>query len=184
MSGQAGSYASYTVSNIYIATGFDITKPTTSLNDIAAIVLASNVQTSPNYGPVQPIFDATADAYVGKYLVTCGHGFVDNKQTKPTTLQCTTLRVVPVKECLATAAAPPKFICVRNTIDKNVCGGDVGSPVFVNGTNGLQLVGIVSQYAETRTNARCKEGHIVFVTQIGNFQPFVTQPAANSLTDL
>lgn len=124
-------------------------------------------------------------------------------------LQCTTLTVVPAADCIAamkakettapagssngttgagtsassntttTAAAPPKgVICTRN-LDGS-CGGDQGSPVFSNKTGSLALVGVVSLYPDTRPNARCKDGHMVVVTQLGSFKNFIINPTAPS----
>lgn len=177
------------MTNIFIAPSFLIATPNLSPGDIAVITLSAPVQTSSNFGAVQPQVTATADAYVGQNLVVCGHGNIDNKGTKPGALglQCTTLLAVPLAQCTALQKAPAAvttgFICAHNNDDRDVCGGDNGSPVFLNSsTNGLQLVGVVSTYLDQRSNARCKDGHWVVATQVGAFFPFVTSPtAANSL---
>lgn len=70
------------------------------------------------------------------------------------------------------------IICTRNNDDRNACGGDQGSPVFSNKTGSLALVGVVSLYPDTRPNARCKDGHMVVVTQLGSFRDFINNPTA------
>jgi hypothetical protein len=72
----------------------------------------------------------------------------ENKKSKPKTLQCTILRVVPSAVCEAlmaplagttadpetTSVAPgPSYeiICTNNIDDKNACGGDLGAPFYI-----------------------------------------------------
>jgi secreted trypsin-like serine protease len=76
-----------------------------------------------------------------------------------------------------TMKPPPKgMICARNRDDRNVCGGDQGSPVFSNVTGQLQFVGVVSYYPDSRPNARCRDGHSVVITQVGSFYDWVQDP--------
>lgn len=65
-------------------------------------------------------FNATEDAYLGKNLVVCGFGNIDNKKTKAKTLQCTELLGVAKADC---TGAPDKTICTSSPKDNNVCGG-------------------------------------------------------------
>jgi secreted trypsin-like serine protease len=179
--------------------GYDPAK-NTSLNDVAVIFLKDRIRQTGNLqgqGYIQ--FEEKPDAFVGEELVVCGHGFVDNYRKKPTTLQCTTLRVVPAAECGALIAPPapaptsgrrkrqapapagpppPKgVICTKNIDDKNVCGGgDQGAPVFSNKSGALALVGVVSFYPDARQNARCKDGHYAIVSQLGSFRDFINDP--------
>lgn len=81
------------------------------------------------------------------------------------------------------APAPPKgIICIKNDNDKNVCGGDTGSPVFSNKTGALTLVGVVSIYPNSRPNARCKDGHYAVVTQLGSYKDFINDPTKPQTT--
>jgi secreted trypsin-like serine protease len=79
-----------------------------SLFDVAIISLKDRIaQTSNLQGQGSIYYDLTdADPYVGEELLVCGHGFIDNYRKKPTTLQCTTLRVVPAIECFAFLVSP------------------------------------------------------------------------------
>jgi secreted trypsin-like serine protease len=51
--------------------------------------------------------------------------------------------------------------------------GDEGSPVFSNKTGKLVYVGVVSIFPDMRKNARCKDGHKVVITQLGNYKDFI-----------
>jgi secreted trypsin-like serine protease len=203
LSGPAGSpNTQFRVDDIFKPAGFDVSS-NSSGSDVAIITLKSSISSSSTIQGAWPSSEDKPDAFLGENLVVCGHGFIDNNRTRPGSrgLQCTTLRVVPVKECVAlvpkptttvapttaapttaagataTPAPPPKgMICARNVDDRNVCGGDQGSPVFSNMTGQLQLVGIVSYYPDARPNARCRDGHAVVITQIGNYEDFIQNP--------
>ena len=210
LSGQAGfTNSQFKIKSINAAGDF-IPSSNVSGSDIAVITLENSVTTtsssyfSSSLEAAKPSVDDKIDSYVGQNLVVCGHGFIDNNRTRPGSrgLQCTTLRVVPVAECLAylpkpatpappTASAsgstaaptaapatipapPPKgWICTKNNDDRNVCGGDQGSPVFSNKTGQLEFVGVVSFYPDARPNARCRDGHYSFITQVGAFNELI-----------
>jgi secreted trypsin-like serine protease len=185
LSGPTGSAMNWAISDIYRPTGFDVNK-NTSESDIAVVVLKSRVTTSSSFGSAWPSTEEKADAFVGEDLVACGHGFIDNNRTRPGSkgLQCTTLRAVPIADCVDAIspkpATPPKgVICTKNIDDRNVCGGDQGSPVFSNKTGSLYFVGVVSYYPNARANARCRDGHFAVVTQIGSYKDFLNDPKTN-----
>jgi trypsin len=184
--GTSGTEAKNEIVEIYIPPGFDVTKKN-SRNDAAIIVYADNFKTVKNaFEGAIPRSGDKKDAYVGQSLVVCGFGNTDNKKSKPKTLQCATLRVVPSAVCealmapLAATTADPattsvapgplyEIICTKNIDDKNVCGGDLGAPVFSNQTGTPMLVGVVSFYPDTRPNARCQDGHHVVITHVTAF---------------
>jgi secreted trypsin-like serine protease len=94
-----------------------------------------------------------------------------------------TYREDPTTAAATTPAPPPKgVICTKNIDDKNVCGGDIGAPVFSNSTGALSLVGVVSFYPDTRPNARCMDGHYAVITQIGTYRDFVNDPTRPQTT--
>ena len=173
-----------------------------SRGDVAMITFADRFKTVKDKfeAAVLPSEDK-ADAYVGQNLFVCGFGNTDNKKSKPKTLQCTTLRVVPSAVCDALmvpapapgaagetttttaattstgpATAKKGLICTKNLSDKNVCGGDLGAPVYSNVTGMPTLVGVVSLYPDTRPNARCLDGHHVVITQLGVYKDFLNDP--------
>lgn len=98
-----------------------VSSKNTSADDLAVIYLASAVKTSKTVALATPSTQAVADFFVGDNLVTCGFGDIDNYRNRTTKLMCTTLRVVPVAECAATAI--PGTICTKNVDTKNACGG-------------------------------------------------------------
>jgi secreted trypsin-like serine protease len=155
-----------------------------SRRDVAVILYADKFKTVKNSFEASGIPNIYArDAYVGQNLVVCGFGNTDNKKSKPKTLQCTTLRVVPAAECDAflnpELNAPVEIwgiICTKNIDDKNACGGDLGAPVFSNATGTTVLVGVVSLYPDTRPNARCQDGHHVVITQLAYYAHFLINP--------
>lgn len=187
LSGSSGSAQNWQVLDIYRPAGFDINK-NTSESDIAIIFLKNRVTTSSIISSSFPSTENKADVYVGENLVVCGHGFIDNNRTRPGSkgLQCTTLRGVSMSECLDAISpkptSPPQgSICTKNIDDRNVCGGDQGSPVFSNRTGSLFFIGVVSYYPNARPNARCRDGHFVVITQLGSFKDFISDPKRNGI---
>lgn len=69
------------------------------------------------------------NAYVGKRLITCGFGGVDNFRNKSKELLCTTLRIVPIVEC-GENYVNKGLICTYNNDASNVCSGDIGKNLF------------------------------------------------------
>lgn len=63
-----------------------------------------------------------------------------------------------------------------------MCGGDIGSPVYLNVTNVLTAVGVVSFLPDARPNARCQDGHYTVITQLGAFGDFLKNPATYTTT--
>lgn len=116
---------------------------------------------------------ATLGAYVGKDVTACGFGEMDNKGNTPSTLKCTTLRVVPNSVCASVLttlqqlvmAVYPGFICLKNADDRNVCGGDTGGALYLDGV----AIGLISFFPDYRQNARCTDGHATVATQFGLF---------------
>jgi secreted trypsin-like serine protease len=103
LSGPAGSPNSqFQVDEIYKAPAFDASS-NTSGSDIAVIKLKRPITQTSTLKGAWPSSEEKSDAFVGEDLVVCGHGNIDNNRTRPGSrgLQCTTLRVVPVKECMA-----------------------------------------------------------------------------------
>lgn len=204
LTGPAGNESLYQVQKIYVENSFDPSL-NTSDNDVAIITLKNRVPTSATFAPTNPSKEDDRDAFLGEDLVVCGHGYIDNNRTKPGArgLQCTTLTVIPSRKCIegipsrqvpatttttvsydettfgstATPTFTKSFICTKNSDERNVCGGDTGSPVFSNYTGNLALVGVVSFYPDTRPNTRCEGGHMVVITQLGSFQGFLSNPA-------
>lgn len=168
---------------IYKSSTFVIENQTPG-SDIAIITLTNKITPTSILAGAVPSTEDKQDAYFGEDLFVCGHGFIDNNRTRPGSrgLQCTTLRVINADKCPfakpipAGVALPKGTICTVNNDDRNVCGGDQGSPVFSNKTGTLQLVGVVSQYPNSRPNARCRDGHHVIVTQLGSFKDFIQDP--------
>jgi secreted trypsin-like serine protease len=182
LSGPSGSPQNWQVVDIYKPAGFDY-YVNTSANDVAVILLKDRVRTSSTFASAFPSTEDKEDAFVGEDLVVCGHGHIDNNRTEPGSkgLQCTTLKVVPLKECMSALVPKPAInpkgsICTKNNDDRNVCGGDQGSPVFSNMTGQLQFVGVVSYYPNARRNAPCRDGHYAVITQLGTFQKFIDDP--------
>jgi secreted trypsin-like serine protease len=182
LSGPAGSMVSMRIKDIYKNVEFNPASATSGA-DIAQVVLEKTFSSSLyNLEPAFPSTKANQDAYVGENLFVCGHGFIDNNRTAPgfRGLQCTYLRVVPVSECAAAMPAkarlPKGIICTKNDDASNVCTGDQGSPVFSNKTGQLQLVGVVSFFVDSRMNARCEDGHLSAITQVGYHSDFVKDP--------
>lgn len=109
LAGPSGSVAKgFSVYDIYKTADYDEAK-VASGGDIAVIVLNKRVKSSSTLSATYPMYEDKADAYVGENLVVCGHGFIDNKNSKPGSkgLQCTTLRVVPAAECVALITPQP-----------------------------------------------------------------------------
>lgn len=211
LTGPAGAESPYQVQKIYVENSFDPSL-NTSDNDVAIIALKNRVPTTATFAPTNPSKEDDLDAFLGEDLVVCGHGYIDNNRTKPAArgLQCTTLTVVPSWQCLeaiptttgyptttypnyddtttnpngwtTTPRYSKSFICTKNSDERNVCGGDTGSPVFSNYTGNLALVGVVSFYPNTRPNTRCEGGHMVVITQLGSFQGFLNNPANQPTT--
>lgn len=101
------------------------------------------------------------------------------------------IHLISLKNCSrddTTAAADPAIalskgvICTRNKDDRNVCGGDTGSPVFSNKTGALSLVGVVSIFPDSRGRTRCKDGHYTIITQIGTYKNFIDDPTKSEQT--
>jgi secreted trypsin-like serine protease len=170
-----------------------VSSKNTSADDLAVIYLESNVKTSKTIAVATPSTQTVADFFVGDNLVTCGFGDLDNFRNRTNQLYCTTLRVVPVAECAATAI--PTTICTKNVGTSNVCGGnfqklinllihlisnlflgDFGAPAYTNSSGTLQVVGVVSFYPDSRPNTRCQDGHYAVLTQLGNFATFLASP--------
>lgn len=114
LSGQAGfTNTQFKIQSINAAGDF-IPSSNVSGSDIAVITLEKSVTSASSsyfYSALEaatPSVNDKVDAYVGENLVVCGHGFIDNNRTRPgyRGLQCTTLRVVPLAECLALLPKP------------------------------------------------------------------------------
>lgn len=90
--------------DIYAHPGYD-SASNKSLNDIAVITMDQAVKLSKTVTVGMPDTNDKDDFYVGKQLLVCGYGVLDNERTKPKSLMCTTLRAVPVAECTAIISA-------------------------------------------------------------------------------
>lgn len=69
------------------------------MNDIAVITLDQAVKLSKTVTVGGLDTNDEDDYFVGKQLLVCGYGVIDNDRTKPKSLMCTTLRAVPISEC-------------------------------------------------------------------------------------
>ena len=115
LSGQAGfTNTQFKIQSINAAGDF-IPSSNVSGSDIAVVTLERSVTSTSSSSYFNSALEAATpstndkvDAYVGENLVVCGHGFIDNNRTRPgyRGLQCTTLRVVPLAECLALLPKP------------------------------------------------------------------------------
>lgn len=74
------------------------------------------------------------------------------------------------------ATAAKSGICWKNIDDKNVCGGDLGAPLYSNSTGTLVPVGVVAYFVNPRPNAKCQDGHHGYATQLGAYLDFIAHP--------
>lgn len=146
--------------------------------DIAVLLLDQPVHSTKTIKPATVSTDATTDVYVGKDATACGFGFTDSNGDTPKTLKCTTLRVVPIAVCTAAMTPLQKFliplftgfICTRNADSRNVCGGDTGGALYLDGV----AIGVISFFPDHRTNSLCEDGHLTLSTQLGTFTATLT----------
>lgn len=137
------------------------------------LLLDKPVHPGPNLKAATISTDGTSDVYVGKDVTACGFGFTDNAGNTPKTLKCTTLRVVPSSVCTAVMTPLQQFlmnlftgfICTKNSDSRNVCGGDTGGALYLDGV----AIGLVSFFPDHRPNAKCEDGHLTLSTQFGVF---------------
>ncbi|CAO1408998.1 unnamed protein product [Diamesa serratosioi] len=158
-------------SNIIIMEGYEGTK-NDSAHNLALIKLSKAVKKTKTIDFATLDFNSTDDAYLGKNLIVCGFGNIDNKKTKAKNLQCTELLGVAKADC---TGAPDKTLCTSSPKDNNVCGGDNGGPAYVNNTltGRLTQVGIYSFAVDARPNAKCLDGHKSIFTQVGSYLDFI-----------
>lgn len=103
----------YGVSKVSLAPGYDY-KNRNSVNNLAVLTLNKTVKFNNKLAAAIPYFNATQDAFVDLSLFVCGYGDINNKEVRPSALQCTYLTAVPGTECnpeITTPApgAPRKF---------------------------------------------------------------------------
>lgn len=172
------------VSQVNLAPGYDYTVRN-SLNDLAVLTLNKSLPLSNSIKPPIPDTTSDQDAYVGKNLLACGFGGLDNDIKYPNGAQCTYLNVVAADICLNAVPDSRRrrkkrqsqtlpIICTQNRRDSNACVGDEGAPVFINATGTWKLAGIISRFPDQRKNAPCQDGHMVQITQIGGLASSLT----------
>lgn len=69
------------------------------MDDIAVITMDQSVKLSKTVTVGGLNTNDEDDYFVGKQLLVCGYGVIDNDRTKTKSLMCTTLRAVPISEC-------------------------------------------------------------------------------------
>lgn len=122
--GGTTTYQFQEVLYINYGTSFDPSK-NDSIGNWIDMTLANSIKLSKSIDlAVEDSNTRQENAYVGKNLIVCGFGNIDNYNTKPKTLQCTTLRVVPVIECGEFTGKG--VVCALNNDERNVCAGDIG----------------------------------------------------------
>ncbi|XP_014362351.2 collagenase [Papilio machaon] len=151
--------------------------PRTLLNDVAMILLPTNVFLSNSIQPIAlPDSNELWNQFNGQWAVAAGYGKTNDQQAGVSVnsfVSHVTLQVITVWQCQSVfgSTAQPSNICTSGAGGVGICGGDSGGPLVVNHNGRDILIGISSFVASNG----CQLGFPSGFARVTSFYNFIMQ---------